>query len=93
MKAAEAKETDRKETAQKFATQSVPAWTMNLVTTGKLVAPAKAEKVVKKTIQPIESVKVATTDLSTKGTLNGAAQSNATPAWLAILPSRTALAS
>lgn len=44
MKGAEAREAARQEMASQFAAKSMPAWIMQLVNTGKLVAPAKVEK-------------------------------------------------
>ena len=92
MKGVEALESKRREVASQFAAKSAPAWTMNLVNTGKLVAPTKTEKPVKvaKT-EKVESTTVTANeskDLGSKGSLNGMQKSTDMPAWLAILPSR-----
>jgi hypothetical protein len=73
-------EADRKVVATQFSAKSVPAWMMNLVNTGKLVAPAAPAKSADNSC--------GSKDLGKVGSLNGAAQSNAMPAWLSILPSR-----
>jgi hypothetical protein len=51
----EQKAQERKEVAQQFSASSVPTWTMQLVTDGKLVAPKHQAKVVPMIKKPIET--------------------------------------
>ncbi len=65
------KQLEIKESARPFAAKVLPVWTEALVKTGKLVAPAKAVKVVELPVGSSEKKEVHTpTDLSNKGHLN-----------------------
>jgi len=71
MKQLEQKEAARKETAQQFAAQSVPVWTVQLVNSGKLQVPAMnvAKSYVTSTVKAV-STRAKTTDVGMKGNLN-----------------------
>lgn len=67
---------ENREAARPFAAKSLPVWAIELVKTGKLVAPGKkaapvAPKVATIIKQAVTAKVPARTDISTKGNLNG----------------------